>query len=63
MNTAKHETAALRFARELRELTSRMRGLTVHTQEEADALQEAVAGLRANALLAIRINKELTVDA
>jgi len=58
-----HETPALRFARELRELTSRMRGLNVRTQEEADALQSAIASLQVNALVVIRINKDLTVDA
>ena len=58
-----NETAAARLARDLRTLKSRIRGLSIHDQEEADALTEALADLDAYVQIAIRVSGKAAAGA
>lgn len=52
-----NETRSAHLVRELQAFTSRMRGLNIHTQEEADAWQQAVRELDMHIQIAIRMRE------
>ena len=53
-----NETAAVHLARDLRELKQRIRGLNIHSEQEAADLREALADLHTYVELAIRVRSK-----
>lgn len=52
-----NETRSAHLVRELRALTSRIRGLSIHDQAEADTWREALSELEVHVNLAIRVRE------
>jgi hypothetical protein len=58
-----NETAAARLARDLRDLKERTRGLSIHSEQEAGALREALADLHRHVDLAILVSGKPAANA
>ena len=58
-----NETRSMHLVRELEAFTSRMRGLNIHTQDEADAWRKAVGELQMHVSMAIRVRENREVNA
>lgn len=52
----------MHLVRELQAFTSRMRGLNVHTQEEADAWRQPLGELEMHVALALRVREKPTAE-
>ena len=58
-----NESAAARLARDMRDLKGRIRGLSIHSEQEANALREALDDLHAYVDLAILVREKSAADA
>ena len=58
-----NEAPARRLARDLRDLKQRFRGLSIHSDDEAAALREALAELNGYVEVAIAVRVKQAADA